>query len=596
MATSFDLGGLLGSAFGGDEYGDLLTPTQQSAIQQRALLSAASALLQAGAPSTTRTSLGQALGAALQAGQTGAEKAQQSALTGMLTRQKLEEARRAKDLQDRIGKLLTPTAAAPSATITPEMALAAPVTEELPAGPTVARAEMIGQAAPAAPAMTQAEMRAQQYRQIADVYAAAGKGEDAKRYMDIAEQLAPVKRNLQVIDVDGRKQVIDLNATPVGTSFGTGEKLQIIDVDGRKEVIDLSKTPVGTSFGTGEKLQVIDVDGKKQVIDLSKTPAGTTFGTGQKLQVIDVDGKKQVFDLNATPVGTTFGKGQNLQVVDLGGRKTIVDLNAVAPGTSFAKTLAPQIVGGAESGYFVVGGGGGGAAAPRAPIAGAPAAAAPGAPARAAAPAAAQAPAAAPAGAPAPAGMVPLIPGTGPKPTEDQSKSAGFAYRMNLANQTFNQPIIDPATQQPLLDRSGRPLTLESVYGVPSRTQAILRAIPSAGVTTGIANYLESEGRQQYRQAQMNWVRANLRAESGAVIGENEMADEIIKYFPQVDDKPATIRQKAEARRAAELAMQVRAGPSYGNIQRAAASTATQPKGGRLERDPKTGNLRYVED
>jgi hypothetical protein len=94
----------------------------------------------------------------------------------------------------------------------------------------------------------------------------------------------------------------------------------------------------------------------------------------------------------------------------------------------------------------------------------------------------------------------------------------------------------------------------------------------------------------------MNWVRANLRAESGAVIGEKEMDDEIIKYFPQVDDKPATIRQKAEARRASELAMQVRAGPSYGNIQRAAAATATQPKVGRLERDPRTGNLRYVED
>lgn len=99
MATAFDLGGLLGSAFGGDELGDFLTPEQRAAIQQRGLLSAASALLQAGGPSRTPTSLGQALGAAFEAGQTGTERAQQSALTQMLTRQKLEEARRGEQIR-----------------------------------------------------------------------------------------------------------------------------------------------------------------------------------------------------------------------------------------------------------------------------------------------------------------------------------------------------------------------------------------------------------------------------------------------------------------------------------------------------------------
>jgi hypothetical protein len=153
MATSFDLGGLLGSAFGGDEYGDLLTPAQQSAIQQRALLSAASALLQAGAPSTTRTSLGQALGAALTAGQTGAEKAQQSALTGMLTRQKLEEARREQESAESFRQFLTGGGAggAEAGAVTPAQALALP---GMAAGPTVARAEMIGQPMPQAMAAT----------------------------------------------------------------------------------------------------------------------------------------------------------------------------------------------------------------------------------------------------------------------------------------------------------------------------------------------------------------------------------------------------------------------------------------------------------
>jgi hypothetical protein len=165
---------------------------------------------------------------------------------------------------------------------------------------------------------------------------------------------------------------------------------------------------------------------------------------------------------------------------------------------------------------------------------------------------------------------------------------------MGQATQTINSPFIDPRTNEPVRDASGKALTLEDIFGKPSRTQAILRAIPSAGATTGIANYFEDQGRQLYRQAQENWVTANLRAESGAVIGEQEMDREIKKYFPQVDDKPETIRQKADARRGAELAMQVRSGPSFANIQRAAAAGTPTPRG-RLVRD-RNGVTRYVEE
>jgi hypothetical protein len=173
--------------------------------------------------------------------------------------------------------------------------------------------------------------------------------------------------------------------------------------------------------------------------------------------------------------------------------------------------------------------------------------------------------------------------------TEDQAKSAGFSLRMNQAKQIFNQPLIDPLTQQPVVDMNGKQLTLENVFGTPSRTQSILRGIPSAGLTTGIANFLESGGRQQYRQAQENWVTANLRAESGAVIGTDEMEKEIKKYFPQSDDKPQTITQKADARRSAELAMQVRGGPALKAIQK--AQQATQPSAG-LSWDPATQSFK----
>ncbi len=183
--------------------------------------------------------------------------------------------------------------------------------------------------------------------------------------------------------------------------------------------------------------------------------------------------------------------------------------------------------------------------------------------------------------------------GAGSKPTEDQSKSAGFAFRMKQSTAIFNQPALDKSGE-PIIDpKTGKPVTLEQAYGQPGKYQAIMRAIPSAGLTTGLANVTEDVGRQQYRQAQENWVTANLRPESGAVIGADEMEKEIQKYFPQTNDDPKTIEQKARARRDTELAMTVRAGPAYKQVEKAVAARQ-QPTGPRLVKDPATGMYRYV--
>jgi len=181
--------------------------------------------------------------------------------------------------------------------------------------------------------------------------------------------------------------------------------------------------------------------------------------------------------------------------------------------------------------------------------------------------------------------------GSGSKPTEDQSKSAGFAFRMQEATKIFNQPVMGK-DGKPILDpKTQKPITLEQAYGRPGYFQAIMRDIPSAGLTTGIANWTEDTGRQQYRQAQENWVTANMRPESGAVIGPVEMEKEIIKYFPQANDDQATIDQKARARRDTELAVKVRAGPAFKQIEKMAAGG--QFSGPRLVRGP-DGLLRYV--
>jgi hypothetical protein len=170
---------------------------------------------------------------------------------------------------------------------------------------------------------------------------------------------------------------------------------------------------------------------------------------------------------------------------------------------------------------------------------------------------------------------------------------------MKQSTQIFNQPAVDKSGE-PIIDpKTGKPVTLEQAYGQPGKYQAIMRAIPSAGLTTGIANISEDVGRQQYRQAQENWVTANLRPESGAVIGVEEMEKEITKYFPQTSDSQKTIEQKARARRDTELAMTVRAGPAYKQVEKAVAARnapMVAPTAGvpRLVKDPATGIFRYV--
>jgi hypothetical protein len=171
---------------------------------------------------------------------------------------------------------------------------------------------------------------------------------------------------------------------------------------------------------------------------------------------------------------------------------------------------------------------------------------------------------------------------------------------MEESTKIFNQPVLDKSGQ-PILDpKSGKAITLEQAYGQPNKYQSIMRAIPSAGLTTGIANLSEDTGRQQYRQAQENWVSANLRPESGAVLGTEEIQKEIIKYFPQTSDNPETIAQKARARRDTELALRVRAGPGYKELQKqlSARDGAAPSAGGpaRLVLDRATGVYRYVQE
>lgn len=106
---------------------------------------------------------------------------------------------------------------------------------------------------------------------------------------------------------------------------------------------------------------------------------------------------------------------------------------------------------------------------------------------------------------------------------DTQAAPAGFASRMALAEQNFGG------------------LTSEGLN--PADTiQAAASNVPLLG------NYLTSPKYQQYMQAAKEWIRAKLRKESGAVIGEQEFKDEFNTYFPQPGDGPEVIEQKRIAR------------------------------------------------
>lgn len=457
MATSFNLGGLLGTTFGGglSSLNDLLTEEQRAAIQQQAGLAAAAALLQAGGPSAMPTSLGQALGSAFTAGQAGLQKGTESALTQMLTRQKLEEAKRAQDLQKRIAGIFDGGQAPAGGAITPQEALAAP---GMAAGPTVQRAALIGQprTEAAGPQMSAAEQRAQQYRRIADVYALSGKSEDAKRYMDIAENLAPSRQEVagqpfEATDAEGKRVMVQqFKDGTIKTMAGFGPKREVVlqNVGNRIVAVDKNK------LSGGESLAISMTEAEQRRLQIEEAQLKIAQ---QRLGLSQAEFNRGAYDRVETAQGIMY----------------------VPKTPGFAPIPITDASG------------------------------------------------------------APLM-GAGGKPSEGESNAAGFAQRMERSQQILSG--LPPAA-------------------APGVASAMAGAVPFVGnvLQRGVQNAQE----QQYKQAADDWIRAKLRKESGAVIGQEEMESEYRTYFPQVGDTPEVIAQKAYARQVATNAMKTSAGRAY---------------------------------
>ena len=138
----------------------------------------------------------------------------------------------------------------------------------------------------------------------------------------------------------------------------------------------------------------------------------------------------------------------------------------------------------------------------------------------------------------------------GGKPTEAEQKAAGFSQRMELSNQLIND------LENKLIAQGQDPNIM-----LPTATSQAIGGIPFVGDYA--RTKFTSTEQQQYRQAQENWVRANLRKESGAVIGADEMNAEIKTYFPQPGELPEVVAQKNIARQVTQEAMKTAAGKSF---------------------------------
>jgi hypothetical protein len=108
-------------------------------------------------------------------------------------------------------------------------------------------------------------------------------------------------------------------------------------------------------------------------------------------------------------------------------------------------------------------------------------------------------------------------------PSVDASNAAGFYKRMAQSEQIISQ-----------IEQQG--------YSPASNKGDYF----TAGGT--MTNWATSPKGQQYYNAATNWIRANLRKESGAAIGVDEAKQEYSTYFPIPGDTKETIEQKRQLR------------------------------------------------
>lgn len=124
-----------------------------------------------------------------------------------------------------------------------------------------------------------------------------------------------------------------------------------------------------------------------------------------------------------------------------------------------------------------------------------------------------------------------------PKMNVEQGKNTGFLIRMNDASETLNE-----------LENQGLRFWQQNADNVP----------------LGLGNYFRDPEFQRFDQARRDFVNAQLRRESGAVISDQEFENAEKQYFPVPGDSPEVIAQKRRNRENAISGVRASSGPGAG--------------------------------
>jgi hypothetical protein len=119
------------------------------------------------------------------------------------------------------------------------------------------------------------------------------------------------------------------------------------------------------------------------------------------------------------------------------------------------------------------------------------------------------------------------VPGSSIEPDQGQVSLYRFSSRMDEATKILDGLAANSATDNPYVGFG------DSITGLFGKTAQ----------RTGM-----SDAQQLYAQAAADWLSANLREETGAAIGKDELQQEYEKYFPMPGDRQAVIEQKARSR------------------------------------------------
>jgi hypothetical protein len=152
----------------------------------------------------------------------------------------------------------------------------------------------------------------------------------------------------------------------------------------------------------------------------------------------------------------------------------------------------------------------------------------------------------------------------GPKLTEDQAKSAGYALRMDNALKLINEiGAKNPGATRPGVGTS------------------LINSLPE-----GVANFIRPEDRQRVEAAQLDALDAALTLNTGAAYTREQLQGLSRSYFPQPGDDPKTIAEK-QARLASQVeTARLRAGPSGSAMADAAQAKGAQAAASQPSKPP----------